>query len=166
MKQIILNRIENKKIYCTQIKWNNAVYFTGFYYDMDGNDFLFNNGENIIGFKSVEELRIFCDENNLELSTDISEFDFDKILDNPINYKEALNKWNLLNTISINLNIAFEGNEYKYNETYNYLFSCNFAVEPLPELYNIPNIYYREIQQVYKNQCKLLDKIIYSIKPE
>ncbi len=161
MKQIILSNITNKKVYYTLIKWNNAIYFTGFYYDINENDFLFNNGENIIGFKSVEELRIFCDKNNLELSTDISEFDFDKELDNPINYKEALNKWNLLNTISLNLNIAFEGNGNKYDEIYNYLFSCNFAVEPIPELYNIPNIYYREIQQIFKNQFRLLDKIIY-----
>ncbi len=163
MKQIILNNIENNEVYCTLIKWNNALYYTGFYYDTGGNDFLFNNSENIIGFKSVEELRIFCDENNLELLTNISEFDFDKVLDNPINYIEALNKWNLLNTISLNLHIAFEGNESRYSEIYDYLFSCNFSVKPLPKLYNIPNDYYRKIQQVFKNQINLLNKIIFYI---
>ncbi len=163
MKQIILSNIENKEVCCTLIKWNNTIFFTGFYYDNDGNDLLFNNGENIIGFKSIEELRIFCDENDLELLTDISEFDFDKVLDNPINYKDALNKWNLLNTISLSFSIAFEGNENRYDEIYNYLFSCNFAVEPLSELHNIPYIYYRDIKQIFKNQFKLLDKIVYYI---
>ena len=84
------------------------------------------------------------------------------MLTNPIDYSDALNKWNILNTISLNLNIVFEGNENKYTEVYNYLFSCNFAIEQLPPLYKIPNKYFKLIISVFNNQNEVLDKLLYS----
>lgn len=95
------------------------------------------------------------------LDKNIAEYDFDTIPTNPIDYSDALNKWNILDTISSNLNIVFDGNENKYNEVYNYLFLCNFAVNPLPKLCKISNNYFQLINNVFDKQTELLEKIKY-----
>jgi len=162
MKQILFNSLNNEEVFSVLIKWKNNLYYTGYYYDEDGNDYLFNDLENIKCFKTFDELVSFCGQNNLLLNKDVSKYDFDIMLTNPIDYSDALNKWNILNTISLNLNIVFEGNENKYTEVYKYLFSCNFAIEQLPPLYKIPNKYFKLIISVFNNQNEVLDKLLYS----
>ncbi len=91
----------------------------------------------------------------------MAEYDFDVMPTNPIDYRNILDKWNILNTISTNLNIAFEGNENTYNDVYNYLFSCNFSVNSLPTLYKITDNYFRLINSVFNMQTKVLQKLNY-----
>lgn len=112
-------------------------------------------------FKTIDELIGFCTHNNLILDNNVAEYDFDTMPANPIDYTDVLNKWNMLDTISSNLNITFEGSENKYDEVYDYLFSCYFAVNPLPELYKIPNEYFQLINNVFDKQTEILEKITY-----
>lgn len=161
MKHILLDKLKNNEVFSVMIKSENNLYFTGYYYDEDGNDYLFNDLKNILCFKTFNELISFCARNNLILDDSIAEYDFDVIPTNPIDYRDVLNKWNMLDTISSNLNIVFEGNENKYNEVYDYLFSCNFAIEPLPPLYKISNEYSQLIHNVFNKQSEILEKIQY-----
>ncbi len=161
MKKILLNNIQNNEVFSVLIKWKNTLYYTGYYYDEHGNDYLFNDSKNIVCFKTVDELFDFYKQNNLNYNRDFAEYDFDVMPTNPLDYHSILDKWNILNTISTNLNIAFEGNENIYNDVYNYLFSCNFSVNPLPTLYKIPDNYFRLINSVFNMQNKVLEKLDY-----
>lgn len=161
MKQILLNKLKNNEVFSVTIKWKNNLYYTGYYYDADGNDYLFNDLKNILCFKTYDELISFCAQNSLTLDNKVAEYDFDIIPTNPIDYRNSLNRWNLLDTISSNLNMVFEGNDNKYTEVYNYLFSCNFAVNPLPASYKIPDDYFQLIINVFNKQTELLEKIKY-----
>lgn len=161
MKQILLNNLKSKEVFSVLIKWKDNLYYTGYYYDEDGNDYLFNDLANIICFKTYDELIKFCAHNNLILDKNVAEYDFDTMPKNPIDYRDALNKWNILDTISLNINIIFEGNENKYTDVYNYLFSCNFAIDPLPTFFKIPNNYFQLIDNVFKKQTEILEKIKY-----
>lgn len=106
-------------------------------------------------------LTAFRNRRNLILNGETAVSDFDAKPANPIDYKDALNKRNLLNTACSGLNEEFTGNGDKYTYVYNYLFSCNFAKEPLPPLYKIPDEYFRLIKEVFAGQDIISDKIRY-----
>lgn len=161
MGRIFLNDLGSNEIFTVLIKWKSNSYYTGFYYNKKDRDCLFHSYKNIECFKTLDDLIKFFTENNLHLNNDVAEYDFDIMPSNPIDYSAVLNKWNILNTISTICNSFFEGNKQKYNKVYDYLFSCNFAVKPLPMLYKIPIDYYHQIIKVFKKQFKVLNKIKY-----
>ncbi len=160
MTKLFKNPKENE-IFPVLIKWKNILFFTGYYYDENDNDCLFHTLNNIECFKTMDDLKSFCEQNNLILNNELAEFDFDKTITNPIYYNDVLNKWNILNTISLNLHINFEGNKLKYNDVYNYLFAYCFAKEPLPALYEIPYEYFNIIKYIFEKQSEILKSIKY-----
>ena len=161
MDQILLNNLQNQEVFPVLIKRKNILYYVGYYYDEEGNDNLFHSHKHIECFSSLAELTEFCSKNSLKLDSEVVIYDFDIAPSNPINYKDILNKWNLLNTISESLNIFFEGNERKYDKPYHFLFSCYFAINPLSPTYRIPDNYFCMINKVFSKQGKLLNKALH-----
>ena len=160
MEQILLDKLQIQEVFPVLIKWKNILYYAGHYYDEMGNDKLFHSQHNIECFSSLAKLTEFCSKNCFKLDSKVVKYDFDIAPTNPIDYKDILDKWNLLNTISESLNIFFEGNERKYDNPYHYLFSCCFAINPLPPTYRIPNNYFCLINKVFNKQNKILNRTL------
>ena len=84
-------------------------------------------------------------------------------LNNPIDYKDILDKWNFIMDISSIKKMHFEGNENKYTSVYSYLFRCYFAINPLPPRYRISDLYLAKISKVFRKAKRELNRFIQDI---
>ena len=71
-------------------------------------------------------------------------------INNPIDYTDVLDKWNLLMDISSIKNMHFEGDEKEYTSLYNYLFRYYTSIKPIPMKYRIPNVYINKLRKIFK----------------
>lgn len=119
------------------------------------------NNKFIIYTKKEKLLAYFSSEN---VSDEGITLNFDNIeLNNPIDYKDILDKWNFFMDISNIKKMHFEGNEKKYSSVYNYLFCCCTAIDPLPPRYRIPNLYLAKISKVFRKAKRELNRFIQDI---
>ena len=134
------------------------------YYAMFENEesTLYHENHKFIVFTDKKKLLAYFSNQNVIDKNFIINFD-DTNLNNPIDYKDILEKWNLFMGISSIKNMHFEGNEKEYTSTYNYLFCCYTSIEPLPEKYRIPNIYVIRIRKVFKKAKREIERFIFDI---
>ena len=140
-----------------EIKYKNEEYYT-LYFDIDDN--LLSNKKNIICYKNIQKIIDVYSE-TYKIASEIVVYDFNnKNYENPIDYKETLNKWNLLNTMSSMFKMYFEGDSKKRTRTYVYLFSCCFAIEKLPQKVALPKKCIDDINKVFRKQERFLEKLV------
>lgn len=159
---IMLHDIADREVYPIIIKTKNDSFLTLYYYTCSYNyrykrdSGVLHDMENLIYFKSYTELERFCQENNLIINGDVVTFDFDFQLTELVDYKTALENWNMLNTISSSFGMHFEGDENKYTPLYQHLFCCNTAIEPLPPTIRLCDKYYKQLTKVFKRKYRYL----------
>ena len=103
-------------------------------------------------------MELFCKENALKIENDVFEYHFDTPITNPINYKQVLDNWNLLNTIASTFGMFFEGDLKKYTPLYDLLFRLNTPIEPIPPTYDVGEKYYNYILKIFRKKDRFLDR--------
>ena len=132
--------------------------FVTLYFD-DVDELLVRN-KNIICYNSEKEL-IDSEKSIYEIDDSLVVYDFTKInYENPVDYKEVLDKWNLLDTIAKMYNMYFEGNQKNKTYTYKYLFSCVFSIDELPKYYKLPKKCLLDINKVFKKTGRYMSKLV------
>lgn len=132
--------------------------FVTLYFD-DVDELLVRN-KNIICYNSEKEL-IDSEKSIYELDDSLVVYDFNKTnYENSVDYKEVLDKWNLLNTIAKMYKMYFEGNQKDKTYTYNYLFNCVFSIKELPKCYELPEKCLLDINKVFKKTKRYMNKIV------
>jgi len=129
----------------------NVIYNGIDYYTMFENEesTLYHENHKFIIYSSKEKLLAYFSSQNV-IDNGIS-YNFDETnINNPIDYTDVLDKWNLLMDISSIKNMHFEGNEKEYTSLYNYLFCCYTSKEPIPTKYRIPNVYINKLRKIFK----------------
>ena len=150
----IATNIENKTVYPIIIKNKGNIYLT-LYYELDS--VLHNNTKHILYFQSTEDMEQFCEKNDLQAEPDIwYEYDFDAIIRNPIDYRQILMNWNLLNTIAKDFGMYFEGDCKKYDALYDLLFRLNTPIEPIPPTYMLSEKNYQYLLKVFRKKDRFL----------
>ena len=143
----------------------NVIYNGTDYYTMFENEesTLYHENHKFIIYSSKEKLLAYFSSQNV-IDNGIS-YNFDETnINNPIDYTDVLDKWNLLMDISSIKNMHFEGDEKEYTSLYNYLFHCYTSIEPIPMKYRIPNVYINKLRKIFKKAKRelrrfALDKI-------
>lgn len=156
MKQ--LRNIEDRKVFPINIKYRGKCYLTLYYYTRRSDAVLHTADKHILCFRSVEDMELFCQRNDLLLYNEIAEYDFDLPIDNPIYYDWVLNNWNILNTIANTFGMFFEGNSKKYNSLYELLFRLNTPVERVEPTYLMSEKYYNYILKVFRKKDRFLNR--------
>ena len=142
--------------YPIKIIFKNECFFTLYF---DDTDELLTRNKNIICYKSEKEL-IDSEKLMYELDNSLVVYDFNITkYNNPVDYKEILDKWNLLNTIAKMHKMYFEGDQKDKTFTYNYLFSCVVSKEELPKYYKLPNRCILDINKVFKKIERYIKKL-------
>jgi len=157
---IILNDISNGKVFPLLIINCQKKYLTLFYYN-EKNDSILHTKDHLVSFKDDSELRSFCVENDLSLEGDTCTFNFDTPNENPVNYRDALDKWNLLNTISTIFTMFFEGNSKRYDALYDFLFCCSTSAEKIPDTIFLNEEFNAQLTRVFRRKNRLIDRFIY-----
>ena len=153
-----------KELWPIRIKYKGNTYLT--LYDGWDSDSILHEHSKILCFQSIQDMKLFCERNGLRADDDIWEYDFDAPIENPIDYHNILNRWNLLNTIAKDFGMFFEGDSKKYNSLYDLLFRLNTPVEPIPPMYHICEKYYKYILNVFKKKDRFLRRFeLYGEKP-
>ena len=150
--------IENRVVYPILIKNNGNSYLTLYYYTERADSILHKDVKHLLYFQSTTEMKRFCITNELTIENDIVEYDFDTPISNPIDYKNVLDKWNLLNTIASNFGMFFEGDLKKYTALYDFLFRLNTSIEPIPATYNIGEKYFKYILKIFRKKDRFLER--------
>ena len=150
--------IENRVVYPILIKNNGNSYLTLYYYTERADSILHKDVEHLLYFQSTTEMKRFCITNELTIENDIVEYDFDTPISNPIDYKNVLDKWNLLNTIASTFGMFFEGDLKKYTALYDFLFGLNTSIEPIPATYNIGEKYFKYILKIFRKKDRFLER--------
>ena len=152
------NCIENRIVYPILIKNNGRSYLTLYYYTAHSDSILHRDTKTILYFQSTQAMELFCKENALKIENDVFEYHFDTPITNPIDYKQVLDNWNLLNTIASTFGMFFEGDLKKYTPLYDLLFRLNTPIEPIPPTYDVGEKYYRYILKVFKKKNRFLER--------
>lgn len=143
--------------YPIKIIFRNECFFTLYFDDTD--ELLIRN-KNSICYNSEKELIDF-ERLVYELDDSLVVYDFNKInYENPVDYKEVLDKWNLLNTIAKMYKMFFEGDQKDKTYTYNYLFNCVFSKDELPKSYKLPVKCVLDINKVFKKTERYIKKLV------
>ena len=150
--------IENRVVYPILIKNNKNAYLTLYYYTERSDSILHNDAKNLLYFQSKEEMACFCKVNELTITEEVMEYDFDTPVSNPIDYKRVLENWNLLNTIASTFGMFFEGDMKKYTGIYDLLFRLNTPIEPIPPTCDIGDQYLRLILKVFRKKDRFLER--------
>ncbi len=138
------------------IKNNGNTYLT-LYDVMDTDSLLYDNEKHILYFQSMEDLKQFCEKNDLQTDNEIwCEYDFDTPIENPIDYHHTLNHWNLLNTIAKDFKMYFEGDCKKYNALYDLLFRLNTPIEPIPPTYTVSEKHLKYLLKIFRKKNRFL----------
>ena len=143
-------------VYPILIKNRGSEYLTLYYYTDCSDAILHRDGKQILYFSSIRELNRFCKDNALIMEEDVSVYDFETPMDNPIDYRRALNNWNLLNTIAGICGMYFEGDRREYNVLYDLLFRLCMPEEPIPSTYRLKERDYRNILKVFRKKDRYL----------
>ena len=139
------------------IKNNGNTYLT-LYDVMDTDSLLHDNKKHILCFPSLGELKHFCEKNGLHMENEIwAEYDFDKPIENPIDFRHILDHWNLLNTIAKNFGMYFEGDRKKYNALYDLLFRLNTPIEPIPPTYTVSKKHFKYLLKIFRKKNRFLN---------
>lgn len=138
------------------IKNNGKIYWT--LYDVMETDSLLHNGKNILYFLTKKDMELFCEKNALKTDNDIWEYDFDIPFQNPIDYSNLLNHWNLLNTIATQLKMYFEGDRKKYNTLYDLLFRLCTPLDPIPPIYTVSEKHFGYILKVFRKKNRFFNR--------
>ncbi len=142
--------------YPIKIIFRNECFFTLYFDDTD--ELLIRN-KNIICYNSEKELIDF-EKLMYELDDSLVVYDCNKTnYEDPVDYKEVLDKWNLLNTIAKMYKMYFEGDQKDKTYTYNYLFSCVFSKDELPKCYKLPEKCVLDINKVFKKTERYIKKL-------
>ena len=152
--------IENLTVYPVLVKNNKNSYLT-LYYDTEHSDsVLRKDAKTLLCFESKEKMERFCKINGLTIENDIVEYDFDKPISNPIDFKKVLDNWNLLNTIASSLGMFFEGNNKKYDKLYDLLFRLNTPIEPIFSTYDVGEKYLKYILKVFRKKDRFFERFV------
>lgn len=149
--------IQDKTVYPILIKNNGNSYLTLYYHTEYSDSVLHSDKKQILYFKSAEDMEAFCKNNDLQIEEEIVEHDFDAPIENPIDYTQILDNWNLLNTIAGAFGMFFEGDDDRYNGLYDLLFCLNTPDEPLPPVYRVSEKYYKYILKVFRKKDRFLN---------
>lgn len=150
------DEIENQKVFPIVIKNNGNRYLTLYYYTVHSDSVLHSNTKRILYFQSVAAMEAFCTINELQVDDEIVEYDFDALIENPVDYTQILNHWNLLNTIASTFGMFFEGDHNKYTSTYELLFKLSMTTEPFRPLYRLRQKDYKAILRVFRKKDRFL----------
>ncbi len=150
--------IENSVVYPILIRNEGNSYLTLYYYTERSDSILHKDTKYLLYFQSTEAMEIFCKENELKIENDVFEYNFDTPISNPIDYKQVLDNWNLLNTIASAFGMFFEGDLKKYSSLYDLLFRLNTPIEPIPPTYDVGEKYYNCILKVFKKKHRFLER--------
>ncbi len=161
----LCNGIESHTVYPILIKNKEKHYLTLFYYTKSSDSILHSDKKQIIYFRSTKDMEIFCKRNNLQIENEVVEYDFDESIENPIDYKKILEKWNLLNTIAGTFGMFFEGDCKKYTSLYDLLFRLCTLIDSHPTTYQFCEKNYKNILKVFRKKDRFLDCFeLYRIK--
>ena len=139
----------------------NVIYKGKKYYTLFENEesTLYHENHKFIIHCNKEKLLAYFPSQNV-IDNGIS-YNFDETnINNPIDYTDVLDKWNLLMDISSIKNMHFEGNEKEYTSLYNYLFCCYTSKEPIPTKYRIPNVYINKLRKIFIKADRELRRFI------
>ncbi len=150
------NEIEEQKVYPILIKNYGKSYLTLYYYTADSDSVLHSNTKHVIYFQTTDEMEAFCGKYELKIEDEIADYGFDAPIENPLDYAQTLNNWNLLNTIAGAFGMYFEGDSKKYTPIYNLLFRLNTPIEPIPPLYRLRKKDYQAILKVFRKKDRFL----------
>ena len=150
--------IENKTVYPILIKNNRKNYFTLYYYTEYSDSILHNDAKQILWFLSIEDMKNFCEKNELNFENEMAVYDFEAPIENPVDYKRILENWNLLDTIANIFKMFFDGKNKKYDALYDLLFRLNTPLEPIPPMYLMSEKNYKNIQKIFKKKNRFLDR--------
>ena len=148
--------IDHQTVYPILIKYKGDLFLTLYYYTKHIDSVLHNDVKRILYFQSTNAMEAFCKRNDLQIRNEIVEYDFDAPIENPIDYTETLNKWNLLNTIANTFGMFFEGDRKKYTSIYNLLFRLNTPCVPIPSTYSLCEKDYHAILKVFRKKDRFL----------
>ena len=150
------NEIDERKVFHLRIKNHGKHYLTLYYYTAHSDSVLHSNAKRILYFQSPDQMNAFCKKHELKIEEEFAEYDFDAPIENPIDYTQVLNHWNLLNTIAGAFGMYFEGDSKKYTPVYNLLFRLNTPIEPIPALYRLREKDYQAILKVFRKKDRFL----------
>lgn len=150
--------IENRIVYPILIKNNESSFLTLYYYTERSDSILHKDAKRLLYFQSKEEMKRFCECNELKIENDVVEYDFDTPITNPICYKRILENWNLLNTIANTFGMFFEGDLKKYTSLYDLLFKLSTPVNPISPTYSISEKHFEYILKIFRKKDRFLDK--------
>ena len=111
--KIFLEDMEDRAVHPVQIRYKGDTYLTLLYYNVRSDSLLRTAAGQIVCFGSEAAMVRFCEKNRLKRGEELSVYDFDAPIENPIDFGRVLNNWNLLNTIATNFKMFFEGNQKK-----------------------------------------------------
>ncbi len=158
--KIICSQIQDETVYPILIKYKGDFYLTLCYYTERSESILHTDTKNLLRFQSMEEMTLFCKDNGLKIENDITEYDFDTPISNPIDYRSVLENWNLLNTIADVFGMFFEGDLRKYSPLYDLLFRLNTPIEPIPPTYDVGEKYLNYILKIFKKKNRFLERFV------
>jgi len=148
--------MEDQTVSPILIKNNGNRYLTLYYFTERSDSVLHKDSKHIFCFQTMEDMEAFCQKNGLQPENQLSEYDFDSPIENPIDFSRVLNNWNLLNTIAGITGMFFEGDCRKYNSLYNLLFRLNTPVEPIPPTYQLCEKDYQSLLKVFRKKDRFL----------
>ncbi len=152
------NFIENRTVYPISIKNNGKSYLTLYYYTERSDSILHTDEKHLLYFISTKQMDNFCKNNGWTIENGVAEYDFDAPIFDPIDYKQVLEKWNLLNTIAGTFGMFFEGDLKKYNALYDLLFRLNTPVKPILPTYAVGEKYFKYILKVFRKKDRFLER--------
>lgn len=158
--KIFLEDMEDRSVYPIQIQYKGDNYLTLLYYNVRSDSLLRTAAGQIVCFGSEAAMVRFCEKNRLKRGEELSVYDFDAPIENPIDFGRVLNNWNLLNTIATNFKMFFEGDQKKYTPLYRLLFRLNTCAVPISPIYRVSRRHYRYILKVFQKKDRLLSRLM------
>ncbi len=143
-----------KEVTIIEIKYKDDVKYLLF--DNDESTVISNGRGGVLTGNSLKELS-FPEYTYVE---DIASYNFDLEVENPIDYNDRLQKWNLLYDIArISNHTYFEGNSPKVQKTYDLLFCLCTYIDELDNTLYLPQKYVDDLKKVFGKAHKVLRKI-------
>ena len=152
--------VQDGMVYPVQIRYAGGNAVVGFCWTPAGDDALLKDGTGIRCFDSIEELCAFCEDNALILSEETVCYDYTIVPANPVLYRQVLDRWNLLSTVSQTTGMYFSGNEKKYNRLYDRLFYLCTSAVPISDRSWLNESELKQMKTVFRRQNRLLERAL------
>ena len=148
-----------KRVFPILLRHKGNAYLT-LYYDTKRSDAVLHCQGKVLYFQSMAEMQSFCQEKGLEMQNDTVVYDFDAPIQNPIDYKQVLHRWNLLDTIADTLGMYFEGDGDRYTAVYDLLFRAYTSATPIPPTWRLREKDYRYVLRVFRKQDRFFRRFV------